>query len=181
MNFGEAVAAVLAIAGIILTIQRKRLCWIFNILSAGVYLKIFHDTSLPGQVTLQVLYIVLGIYGFIVWGKTTVIHPKYFGITRIILLSLLATVAAYPLWIAAPGVLYLDIFLAVLSCIATYLSARSFIENWHLWIGINVSSICLFLYKDLVLTAFLFLLYAILAHHGLKQWGQMRQPDKVGV
>ena len=52
--------------------------------------------------------------------------------------------------------------------------AQKRLENWLLWIILDVIFVGLFIHKDLYLTAALYALFTLLAVHGWRQW--QRQP-----
>ena len=59
--------------------------------------------------------------------------------------------------------LYLDAFATVVSLVAQYLLAKKKIENWVLWITVDIFAITLYLLKDLNLTAGLCLVLIVLS------------------
>jgi nicotinamide mononucleotide transporter len=66
----------------------------------------------------------------------------------------------------------IDAFLTSGSLLATYMSARKWLENWLLWIFVNTLYIALYIYKDLHLTALLYGLLIVLALFGWVQWSK---------
>jgi nicotinamide mononucleotide transporter len=66
--------------------------------------------------------------------------------------------------------LYWDAFTTAASIIATWMLARKIIEQWLVWILVDMISMGLYLYKGLYLTAGLFLIYTVLAFVGYWQW-----------
>ena len=70
---------------------------------------------------------------------------------------------------AAP---YPDAAITVLSVIAQTLLARRFIENWILWIVVDVIAIGVYVTKDLHPTAALYSVFLILAVAGLLDWNR---------
>jgi nicotinamide mononucleotide transporter len=71
------------------------------------------------------------------------------------------TSSTVPYWDAAP---------AVGSLIGQYLLGKKFIENWSVWLVVNVCSIGLFWSKGLFLTALLYVLFALMSMWGWWQW-----------
>jgi nicotinamide mononucleotide transporter len=66
----------------------------------------------------------------------------------------------------------IDAFLTSGSLLATYMSAQKWLENWLLWIFVNILYIALYIYKDLHLTALLYGLFIVLAVFGWVQWSK---------
>ncbi len=56
------------------------------------------------------------------------------------------------------------------SIVAQFLLSYRRIENWLLWIAIDASSIALYIQRDLLLTAGLYLAFLALSALGLREW-----------
>ena len=65
---------------------------------------------------------------------------------------------------------YYDGATTVFSFIATWMMTRKIIQNWLLWIVVDIASAGLYLYKGLYLTALLFVLYTLMAVYGYLEW-----------
>jgi nicotinamide mononucleotide transporter len=76
------------------------------------------------------------------------------------------TDASYPYW---------DASAAILSVVAQILLARRYIENWHLWILVDLLSIGLYAAKGLWLTMILYAIFLVLAAWGLFEWNRIRR------
>ena len=63
-----------------------------------------------------------------------------------------------------------DGFVTAGSIVGTYLLGRKFIENWPLWLIVNAASTALFMYKDLSLTAILYVIFMALSVWGWRAW-----------
>ena len=172
MDWLEVTAVVIAILGVLYTILENRICWLVNILASLLYLKIFNDSNLPGQALLQLLYVVVGVYGYIHWGADHGVKVKLLGNLLTCLFILASILSGYAIYYLFPGLLWADTALTVGSIVATYLTTKKYLENWTFWIVINLVSIGLFVFRDLKLTAALYLIYAVLSVFGLKQWSK---------
>ena len=63
-----------------------------------------------------------------------------------------------------------DSLLFAASIYASILSAKLFLENWYIWIVVNISYVVLYILKDAYLTAFLYTILVGIAIHGLREW-----------
>jgi nicotinamide mononucleotide transporter len=63
-----------------------------------------------------------------------------------------------------------DAFPTAVSVVAQFLLGRKLIENWLMWIVVNVVSVGLFAFKGLWLTALLYVLFIGLSVVGLRAW-----------
>jgi nicotinamide mononucleotide transporter len=71
------------------------------------------------------------------------------------------TLAAWP---------HLDASTMMLSLFASWLTARGKLENWLYWIVVDAVQAWLYAAQGLVFTAFLFLVYLVIATVGLIEW-----------
>ena len=70
---------------------------------------------------------------------------------------------------------YLDASVAVLSVTAQILLARRYLENWALWVVVNLLSIGLYAARELWLTLILYVIFLGLATWGLVEWQRVRR------
>jgi nicotinamide mononucleotide transporter len=66
---------------------------------------------------------------------------------------------------------------AALSIVGMWMLARKVIEQWWVWLVVDLASVWLFVYKDLYFTATLYLLYAVIAIFGYKKWEKLMQEE----
>lgn len=65
---------------------------------------------------------------------------------------------------------YVDAATTTISLIAQYMMTRKLLENWALWVGVDVVYICMFIYKGLYLTAFNYGVYLVISAMGFVAW-----------
>ena len=53
---------------------------------------------------------------------------------------------------------------------AYWMLSRKYVEQWLVWLAVDVVTVGLYLYKDIPLTAGLYLLYSALAVAGYRRW-----------
>ena len=68
---------------------------------------------------------------------------------------------------------YADAFTTALSVVGMWLLARKYIEQWWVWLVVDVASVALYIYKDLHFTAVLYALYAVVAIFGYRKWKEL--------
>jgi nicotinamide mononucleotide transporter len=173
-------AVVTGIATVALTVRQHVINWPIGIVSSGLFLILFVEAGLYADSMLQVLYVVLGFYGWWHW-----LHGGPRGndlpVTRATLrLRLGLGVIAVLLTVGFGAFLdsstnstvpYPDAATTVLSVIAQFLLTRKYIETWPVWIlGVNVPYVAIYLYKGLALTAGLQLVFIALSVAGWIAW-----------
>jgi nicotinamide mononucleotide transporter len=185
MNPIELVAVVMTLVGILLTIKERISCWPVAIVGILAYLVVFIRARLYADAALQPIYVVQNIYGWWYWARGGV---RGHGQAPIVILDWpsrlrwLAGTAAVSLLVgvalarwtnaAAP---YADAALSTTSLVANWLLAKKILQNWWLWIAVNVGYVILFWRKNLLLSAGLYAVLLALAVAGLMEWQRSRR------
>ena len=65
---------------------------------------------------------------------------------------------------------YVDAGTTTVSLIAQYMMTKKYLENWALWIGVDIVYVGMLIFKGLELTAFNYAVYLGLAAMGLVTW-----------
>ena len=86
------------------------------------------------------------------------------------ILETAAAQAGFPIAIADAAFPYWDNGVLVMSLAAMWLTARKFIENWMIWLVVNVVSVPLYYAQDLPWYALLYCVYIPMAAWGYAQW-----------
>jgi nicotinamide mononucleotide transporter len=60
-----------------------------------------------------------------------------------------------------------------LSMIAMWLLARKYVEQWLVWLVVDIITVGLYLYKGIPITAALYMLYSVLAVAGYIRWRKL--------
>ncbi|MBC7930410.1 MAG: nicotinamide mononucleotide transporter [Rubrivivax sp.] len=141
-------------------------------------LVLFGAVRLDGNAGLQIIYLFLGLHGWYSWlyggeNRTALRVERASQRTFVVLGALVVagtlglTFAVRHAGGAAPA---LDSFTTVLSLAAQYLLNRKAVENWYLWITVDIVSIYLFIAQGLHLTAVLYFVFLCLCVVGLRSW-----------
>jgi nicotinamide mononucleotide transporter len=72
----------------------------------------------------------------------------------------------------------IDGFLTAGSLLGQSLLARKKLENWYVWIAVDVLYVGLYLYKSLMLTAILYAIFIALALAGLRAWRRVEMAGR---
>jgi nicotinamide mononucleotide transporter len=136
----EILAVIFGVVQSVLIMLNKRSNWIFYVLQM-VFLAIFSYTiRLYGNVILDILYIILGVVGYINWNKEngkdseiSVLDRKDFGQHCVISLFLLALVGIYVTMMPGEFKAF-DILTVWTSILATIAMVRHKVESWIIWL-----------------------------------------------
>lgn len=181
MNPLEIIAVALGLANIGLLVRRSIWNYPFGMAMVALYLVIFWDTRLYGEAVLQLFFFVVQGWGWWLWaqagGLAQMVSVSWMGWrARAAALALVAASALGIGWAMATftdaALPYADATIAGASVVAQVLLALRRVENWALWIAIDVLSVAVYLDRALYLTAGLYVVFLGLAVAGLVQWAR---------
>ena len=128
---------------------------------------------------LQVFFLVISIFGWYYWlrGGPEGSHApvERTPIKTILVLVGISTVAIVVMgWLLTSrtdaSLPFWDSTTTVLSIAGQWMLARKFLENWLVWIVVDVIATGVYIYKGLIPTAILFSVFLIMATVGYIQW-----------
>jgi len=178
----EWLAASLGILYVVLAAKESLWCWPAAFISTLIYTILFWDGQLPMQAILNVYYMGMAIYGFILWQKQAspeanlriTARPIKFHIVFIGSGILLTGLIGYYLANYHEARLpYLDAAVTVFSVMNTVLMARKIIESWAYWIVIDSAAIALYWQTGYYVTIIMFTVYLVLAFYGYQNWKKL--------
>ena len=175
----EILATVLGLTNVYLIIRRNIWNYPFGLAMVVLYAKIFYDYKLYSDALLQIYYVGIQLYGWWYWlrgrqpdGLITVVRLA--DRHRALVLGIIVVGATGLGWVMASktdaSVPYWDATTTVMSLMAQFLLSRRYVENWVLWIVVDVLSIGIYTYKELYLTAGLYTVFLGMASWGLIAW-----------
>lgn len=175
----EIIGAVLGLVFLYLEIKENKWLWPVGLFTSAMYIYVFLEAKLYADMSLQIYYVFISIYGWILWSrgvqKTTEMKISRLKMPLAILL-LLATTLIYAfiayvlITYTDASIPYWDAFTTALGIVATWMLAKKILEQWLVWVVVDAVSVGLYIYKDLKPTAILFLVYTVLAVFGYLQW-----------
>ena len=189
----EVIQWIAAIAGAIsvyLSARENIWSWPTAIVNVSLSALIFYESGLYSDMGLQVVYLVLSIYGWYHWlhggAHRTRLHvtrasPRMWAISALIGIVSWLVLARITSLLPGVSLPYLDSGLATLSLIAQWMMTRKVLENWILWIIVDLIYVPMYFYKDLRPTAGLYALFLVLAVLGFVQWRRSYNLDRSSV
>jgi nicotinamide mononucleotide transporter len=152
--------------------------WPIAVISVGIYIFIFYDTHLYADMGLQFYFMVMNFYGWYFWSRKPTSDKKT-PVLRITNKEILISTAAIVLFtiILGSGLKYttasypyLDSFCTACSLIAQVFLARKVLENWLIWIFVDIIYVGVYIFKHLDLTAIMYAIYVGIALLGYIDW-----------
>jgi nicotinamide mononucleotide transporter len=175
----ELVAAVTGAVSVWLSVRQNIWSWPTAIVNVVLYAVVFWENKLYADMGLQVVYAVLSLYGWYEWqfggeGRTELRvtrTPRQLGALLTLIAAvgsaLLGTLLRHTTDAALP---FMDSFLSSTSLVAQWMMTRKLLENWLVWIFVDVLYVGMFLFKGLYLTAGLYAVFLALAVRGYLDW-----------
>lgn len=159
--------------------------WPIAIISTGLYVYIFGNASLYADMLQYIYLLVTSIYGWYFWAK----HPKtedkapILSVTKKqMLISAIVIIVGTPvlgytlitftavLHYNPPAYPYIDSFCTACSLVAQVFLARKVLENWLIWVFVDIIYVVIYYKKHLEATAFMFAILIIIAIFGYFDW-----------
>ena len=169
-----------------LMIRQNIWTWPIGFVYALVSVAVFVDAKLYADVLLHGFYVGMNLYGWWYWlrggsrqqGETLPVtrmpRPQGLFVLAAVLVGILAM--GYVLSIRTDAELvYWNSMIAVLSFAAMWMMARKYIENWIVWLFVDVNAVALYLVKGIHFYAILYAVYLAMAVIGWMRWRNSMQ------
>jgi len=175
----EWVAAALGVINISLLIFRSVWNYPFGIAMVALYTFIFFEKRLYAESGLQIFFVLAQLWGWYLWvkveGEDDRVPVRWLSnLGRAVWFTVTAAVSLNLGWLmhqfTNAAMPYADAGIAGASVAAQILLAYRRIENWVLWIAIDVAAIGLYINRELYPTAGLYGGFLVLSLIGLKEW-----------
>jgi nicotinamide mononucleotide transporter len=179
MNPIEIVAAVFGVVSVFLSVKQNIWSWPTAIVNVGLYIIVFFEAKLYADTGLQVVYVVLNAYGWYHWlygGKNRTELPvsktsaRVGALLGMLVLAGTAVIGTFLSRQTDAALPYVDAFTTSTSLVAQWMMTRKLLENWIIWVAVDVIYIGMYIYKSLYVTAVLYLIFLILSALGYVQW-----------
>lgn len=201
MNWLDILTTILGLAYILLEYRASIWLWVVGFAMQTLGIVLYYQKGLYADCGMEFYYLAMTVYGWWNWTKKTqpsslnhqpsslIPHPSSIQITHFPLrLALLWTVITLCAWVT----LYLflanctdstvpiaDSFTTALSFVGIWALARKYLEQWLIWIVVDVVTCCLYFYKDIPFKASLYALYVVIAVAGYRKWkSRLPQPSQ---
>ncbi|MCX6290968.1 MAG: nicotinamide riboside transporter PnuC [Bacteroidetes bacterium] len=175
----EIVGFVAGIAGVWLTIKESIWNFPIGLINVTASLLLFYRSQLYSDTFQQAVYIVLLSYGWYHWSRGTKKKNDLSVSTSSVKLLMILLALAVTGSVAGGFLLgrytnasysYWDATGTSLSLIAQWMIARKKIENWILWMVVNMLYIGIYYFKHLNLYMVLYAIFLLMAVRGYYSW-----------
>lgn len=186
----DIITTVLGLAYILLEYKASIWLWLVGFVMQALDIVLYYDKGLYADCGMEFYYIAMTVYGFLNWKfhlhkepseggnrkeETPITHFK----RSLILPWTVATLAIWAViwWLLVTytdsRVPIADSFTTALSFVGVWALARKYLEQWLIWIAVDIVTCALYFYKDIPFKASLYGLYVVIAVLGYRKWRLM--------
>ncbi len=148
-----------------------------------LYIYVFWQSGLKAYMMLYVYYVVISLFGWFSWNaqskskqkEISRLNARMWYIVAFVSLVLYLIIVGLLTIYANSDIPWADGLLTSLSIVATWLLVKKNIDNWLIWIAVDLLSAIVSVYKGLYFTAILFVIYTLLAIKGFYEWKKEMQ------
>ena len=179
----DIVTTVLGLAYILLEYKASVWMWLVGFLMQALGIVLYYQKGLYADCGMEFYYLAMTIYGWWRWIKPKADSQKPIAISyfprHLILpwLLIIAVVWAVIYWLLVTftnsNVPLADSFTTALSIVGIWALAHKYLEQWFIWIAVDVVTCILYFYKDIPFKASLYALYVVIAIAGWFKWRKM--------
>jgi nicotinamide mononucleotide transporter len=190
VNGLESAAVAFGIISVFLSVRQNIWSWPTAIVNVLLYVVVFRDAKLYADMGLQVVYFALSLYGWYEWlhGRANRTELKvsratgrlWLAVTAIAVgvVAVLGNVLSQQTDAALP---FVDSATTATSLVAQWMMTRKVLENWAVWMAVDVVYVGMFIFKKLYLTAGLYAVFFILAAMGYAEWKRSYDADRTAA
>ena len=154
--------------------------WIVGAIMPMVHGVLYLQSGIYADAAMQLYYVAAGIYGLFVWLRGEKRSEKRVDIQYTPKQWIFSLVAVYVVLhislyfllteFTDSRVPLFDSMSTALSIVAMWMLSRKLVEQWLVWLVVDMISVGLYLYKGIPITAMLYMLYCALAVAGYMRW-----------
>ena len=181
----DIVTTVLGLAYILLEYKASIWMWAVGFLMQALGIVLYYQKGLYADCGMEFYYLSMTVYGYWRWvssspklGEGRSLPIRHFP-RRLVLpwMVLIAAIWALIYWLLVTftnsNVPLADSFTTALSIIGIWALAHKYLEQWFIWIAVDVVTCVLYYYKDIPFKASLYALYVVIAIFGFIKWRKM--------
>lgn len=169
----------LGLAYILLEYKASVWMWVVGFFMQSLGIVLYYQKGLYADCGMEFYYLVMTIYGFIAWmrhkQKTSDLPIRHMprktalvwvGLGLVFWLVIYLILANF----TDSRVPVLDAFTTAFSIVGIWALARKYLEQWFVWIIVDIVTCGLYFYKDIPFKASLYGVYVVIAIFGYLRW-----------
>ncbi len=166
-----------------------------GLFNCAIYFALFWQQHLYSMMLMQIFFFAIDIYGIVAWGvpkknkpdkqlRITMLQPQHqvgIGLSIIfggLLWGWLVESVTRRFGLEQSDYIYIDAIIFVANVVGQLLLARKKIDNWAVWIVVDLASVVLCALSHIYLTSLLYVGYVAIAVYALRRWYCEMEADK---
>ena len=190
----DITTTILGLAYILLEYRASLWMWAVGFVMQALGIVLYYQKGLYADCGMEFYYLSMTVYGWWKWARET--HPLPLPVREgqgvglpirhfprhLVLpwLAIIGTVWAVIYWMLVTftnsNVPLADSFTTALSIVGIWALAHKYLEQWFIWIAVDVVTSVLYFYKDIPFKASLYALYVVIAVFGYFKWRRLMRP-----
>lgn len=175
----DITTTILGLAYILLEYKANVWMWVVGFVMQSLGIVLYYQKGLYADCGMEFYYLVMTVYGFFAWMRHSskkqelpIRHMPRKVVLTWLSLALLIWAAIYLLLSRYTNstVPVADAFTTALSIVGIWALARKYLEQWLVWIVVDVVTCVLYFYKDIPFKATLYAVYVVIAVFGYFKW-----------
>ena len=185
----DIVTTVLGLAYILLEYKASTWMWLVGFFMQALGIVLYYQKGLYADCDMEFYYLAMTVYGWWRWVNSS---PKLGGLALPIRhfprkaigywLLVIGIVWGTIYWLLVTftnsNVPLADSFTTALSIVGIWALAHKYLEQWFIWIAVDVVTCVLYFYKDIPFKAGLYGLYVVIAVFGFFKWRKIMREAK---
>ena len=189
----DLLTTILGLAYIILEYRASIWLWAVGFAMQSLGIVLYYEKGLYADCGMEFYYLAMTVYGWWNWarrgkrgarsregGKKSekMLPIRHFPLRLALLwtaitLTAWATIYYFLVTFTDSRVPVADSFTTALSFVGIWALAHKYLEQWFIWIAVDVVTCVLYFYKDIPFKGGLYALYVIIAIFGYRKWKRM--------
>ena len=178
----DIVTTVLGLAYILLEYRASVWMWVVGFLMQALGIVLYYQKGLYADCGMEFYYLSMTVYGYWRWVHGSVSKeplPIHHFPKRLVLpwLLIIAVVWGVIYWLLVTftnsNVPLADSFTTALSIVGIWALAHKYLEQWFIWIAVDIVTSVLYFYKEIPFKASRYALYVVIAILGYRKWWQL--------
>ena len=187
----DLITTLLGLAYILFEYRASRWMWFVGALMQLLGIVLYYQKGLYADCGMEFYYLGMTVYGYLCWTRrdktaaqetlidTPITHIPKRKAALMIMLAMVVWAVIYNLLktYTDSTVPLADSFTTAFSIVGIWALAHKHLEQWFVWIVVDVVTCALYWYKDLPFKSSLYALYIVIAIFGYRNWKRKMQAN----
>ena len=185
LSYIELIGTIFGLIAVYLSSRANIWTWPASIVNEFAFFWLFFQVQLYADMGLQIYFFIATLYGWYYWNqkpnRDTVTqltaNTRWIYVGVLLVGTIIVGIIVSKIHVMAPSIFtkpasypYADAFTSVASVLAMILLSRKKIENWILWIAVDIVAVILYYLKGIHLVMIEYVVFMIICIFGYIHW-----------